>query len=46
MCHYLEDEHLLAGIEDPGYKPIFIAADIEDNAVSDKTCRPKDNLYI
>jgi hypothetical protein len=46
MRHDLQDEHLLAGVEDSRDKPVFIAADIEDNAVTDKTRRPKDNLDI
>jgi hypothetical protein len=44
--HDRQDEHLLAGVENPRHQPIFIAADIEDNAVTNKTRRSKDNFDI
>lgn len=46
VCHHLEDEHLLAGIEDTGHQPIFVSADVENDAVAYGTRSAKLGFHV
>src|SRR5262245_62704777 len=41
MGHDLQNEDLLAGVENAGDQPILVAADIEDDAVTDDAGTPE-----
>src|SRR5712691_1610368 len=44
--HDLEDKHLLAGVKNPCDQPVFVAADIENDAVANQAGLAKVGLYI